>query len=588
MSSSWHNVPVGRPIQLDDGPQWIGIRLANEFNYRNQTTLGYGIDSRSTARILTDGEEAWLDGQFDTPWGGAHDAFIDAHAAVMFPETSDYHVRGRVITDLLTTRHPARARFALFVQNHFSTWMSKAGSTAKWEEHRTFRDAGLTRFQDLLLTSATSPAMMVYLDQQNSLGRQLNENYAREVMELHTVGVQAGYRQEDVTNLAHLLTGWGAQREAAMDGGRVEFQYRFSPYLNHADPVDVFGLSIPAAQSPETADDRIRMVIAADATCLIAPAPMATPKLKSTRKGRTLVALFLRGGIDGLNVLVPHGDKHYYEHRNHIAIPRPGGDANSCLDLDGFFGLHPAAASLMPLFKNGGAVALPAVGYAKNTRSHFEEQDTWETGVVGKTLSSDGWLNRHLGSSTGHGGIRAVAIGGNLPRMLRGRAPAYAIRGLGELAMPNLHGDPDVLRAALETAYCTKPDAGHAAMGELFSRTAAATLEGTRQLEAIAKQEYQPAHGAEYANTGIARQFRETARLIKAGIGTEVIQLDYGGWDTHNNQGGATGGFANRLRDLRHTVDFRDVLAETVSVHLGNPNTRHVIPDHDVKRVGML
>ena len=390
------------------------------------------------------------------------------------------------------------------------------------------------------------------------------------------------------------------------------------------------------------------------------------PKLQPTRKGKTLVALFLRGGIDGLNVLVPHGDKHYYQHRNRIAIPRPGGDANSCLDLDGFFGLHPAAASLMPLFKNGGAVALPAVGYAKNTRSHFEEQDTWETGVVGETLSSDGWLNRHLASSTGHGGIRAVAIGGNLPRMLRGRAPAYAIRGIGDLAMPELHGDPDILRAALETAYCTKPKADNAAMQDLLSRTAAATLEGTRQLEAIAKQEYQPANGAEYGNSGIARQFRETARLIKAGIGTEVIQLDYGGWDTHNNQGGATGGFANRLRDLsdamaafhqdlgdamedvlvltlsdfgrtvrengtngtdhgwancmialggslakpdkpvfgewpglapeqlhvkrdlRHTIDFRDVLAETVTGHLGNSNTGHVIPDHEVTRVGMI
>ena len=228
---------------------------------RLATTLGYGMDARTMAAILTDGEAAWLDGQFDTTWGGPHDALTDDLASVYFPDRSDNHVRGRVITDLLATRHPARARFALFVQNHFSTWMSKTGSTAKWEEHRTFRDAGFTRFQDLLLTSATSPAMMVYLDQQNSLGRQLNENYAREVMELHTVGVHAGYRQEDVTSLAQLLTGWGAQREAAMDGGNVEFQYRFSPYLNDGDPVDVFGLSIPEAQTPETADDRIRMVI---------------------------------------------------------------------------------------------------------------------------------------------------------------------------------------------------------------------------------------------------------------------------------------------------------------------------------------
>jgi len=402
----------------------------------------------------------------------------------------------------------------------------------------------------------------------------------------------------------------------------------------------------------------------------LAPGPLfagMAPDIRPTRKGKTLVAVFLRGGIDGLNLVVPHGDRDYYNHRSSIAIPRPaGGNADSCRDLDGYFGLHPAAASLIPLFKNSSARALHAVGYAKNTRSHFEEQDTWETGVVGNTLSADGWLNRHLASSSGHGTIRAVAIGGNLPRILRGKAPAYAIRGIADLAMPTLPGDPEILRAALETAYCTTPDAAHQPLADLLSQTASATLEGTRQLEAIAKQLYQPAHGAQYAKTGIATQFREAARLIKAGLGTEVIQIDYGGWDTHNNQGGPTGGFANRLRDLtqamtafhtdlgdqindvlvltlsdfgrtvrqngtngtdhgwancmialggslapsdkpvlgdwptlasdnlhqnrdlKHTTDFRDVLAEAVSHHLGNPNTSHIIPHHTQTPVGLV
>jgi uncharacterized protein (DUF1501 family) len=390
------------------------------------------------------------------------------------------------------------------------------------------------------------------------------------------------------------------------------------------------------------------------------------PQLQPVRKGKTLVAVFLRGGIDGLNFVVPHGDPDYYTHRKAIAIPRPSGDPNTCRDLDGFFGLHPAAVSLMPLFKDHRAVALQAVGYAENTRSHFEEQDTWETGVIGNSLSSDGWLNRHLASSTGHGSIRAVAIGGNLPRILRGRAPAYAIRGIADLGMPQMRGDAEAIRAALATAYCTKPAAGRSALADLLSQTAAATLEGTRQLEAIAKQEYQPANGANYGKAGIALQFREAARLIKAGIGTELIQLDFGGWDTHNNQGNANGGYATRLRelcgamtaftkdlgdamndvlvltlsdfgrtvaengtngtdhgwancmialggglaqsdkpvrgewpglapenlhqkrDLRHTTDFRDVLAEAVSSHLGNPNTGHVIPNHPCMPVGLL
>ncbi|MES2980755.1 MAG: DUF1501 domain-containing protein [Verrucomicrobiota bacterium] len=390
--------------------------------------------------------------------------------------------------------------------------------------------------------------------------------------------------------------------------------------------------------------------------------PVANP----VTKGRTLVAVFLRGGIDGLNLVIPYGDPDYYKHRKNIAIPKPARDGKSALDLDGFFGLHPVAASLAPLFKDRTAVALQAVGYEKNTRSHFEEQDTWETGVIGNSLSSDGWLNRHLASSSGHGSIRAVAIGGNLPRILRGRAPAYAIRGIADLSMPRMHGDPNVVRAALEAAYCTKPDAKHASSNELLSKTAAATLEGTRQLEAVAKAEYKPANDAKYGSTGIAKQFLEAARLIKSGIGTELIQLDYGGWDTHNAQGGVNGGYANRLRDLsdamaafakdlgdqmndvlvltlsdfgrtvaengtsgtdhgwancmiamgggvakndkpvlgewpglavdnlyqkrdlKHTTDFRDVLGEVVSTHLGNTNIAHIIPGHEHKPVGMI
>jgi uncharacterized protein (DUF1501 family) len=172
------------------------------------------------------------------------------------------------------------------------------------------------------------------------------------------------------------------------------------------------------------------------------------PIIKPVNKGRTLVAVFLRGGIDGLNLVVPHGDQDYYKHRKNIAIAKPARDGKSALDLDGFFGLHPFAASLEPLFKDRSAVALQAVGYEKNTRSHFEEQDRWETGVIGNSLSSDGWLNRHLASSTGHGSIRAVSIGGSLPRILRGRAPAYAIRGIADLSMPRMYGDADVARGA--------------------------------------------------------------------------------------------------------------------------------------------
>ncbi|MEY3395007.1 MAG: hypothetical protein RL346_1243 [Verrucomicrobiota bacterium] len=236
-----------------DLPYPRAVRLANR--------LAYGQDPLTMISILTQGEDLWLNRETTSSWGSTHDQLCEAHARLWFADGGDSNLRGRVISHLLTTRNPVRHRFSLFAQNHFSTWMAKTGAGAKWRENQEFRDAGITRFNDLLLTSATSPAMMVYLDQQNSLALQLNENYAREVMELHTVGVHGGYQQSDVTNLAHLLTGWGAQREATMDGMAMDYNYRFSPYLNEDQPFEIFGLSIPKSDSLETSDDRIAQII---------------------------------------------------------------------------------------------------------------------------------------------------------------------------------------------------------------------------------------------------------------------------------------------------------------------------------------
>lgn len=269
------------------------------------------------------------------------------------------------------------------------------------------------------------------------------------------------------------------------------------------------------------------------------------------RRNKTLVTLFLRGGMDGLNLVVPYGDLDYYKIRQRIAIPRPGQDRGA-LDLDGFFGLHPSAKALLPLFRSGQAVALQAVGYDKNTRSHFEEQDTWETGVIGNTVSSDGWLNRHLISSEGHGPIRAISIGDNLPRILRGKAAAYAIRGISDLSMPKTVAGEDTVMAALEHAYCTEPHADFTAARDLLAQTADSTLDGIRQLKKIAAENYQP--GAKYPKGRLGDQLREAARLIKANVGLEVVEVDYDGWDTHNNQGGVDGNYARLVQTLAESV----------------------------------
>ena len=397
------------------------------------------------------------------------------------------------------------------------------------------------------------------------------------------------------------------------------------------------------------------------------------PSVTSTR-GKTLVVIFLRGGADGLNLIVPFGDPFYAKLRPTLAMASPtkaAGD-QAAIDLDGFFGLHPRLSELKPLFDQNLMCAAHAVGYDKNTRSHFEEQDTWETGIVGNTIASDGWVNRHLSTSEGHGRIRAVSIGDTLPRILRGKSVAYALRGVEDLSPPAADGlDAAQMHAALEHAYCTPMPEHRAAASDLLSQTAAGTLEAVKDLRSIAATKYEPAQP--YPKTGLAQKLLQVARLIKADVGLEVAEIDYGGWDTHQDQGRGPGGqlanlagelagaisaftadmgdrmndvllvtltdfgrtagengtggtdhgWANCMllaggavqkaaanrdaakkvitnwpglapdqlhenRDLLHTTDFRDVLAELVRVHLGNPNLAAVLPSHDFKPVGVV
>ena len=304
---------------------------------------------------------------------------------------------------------------------------------------------------------------------------------------------------------------------------------------------------------------------------LFSMAGAAEPAPCTVRRGKTLVVIFLRGGADGLNLVIPFGDPHYAQLRKSIEVPATGADA--AIDLDGFFALHPRLAPLTPLFDSGLAVAAHAVGYDKNTRSHFQEQDVWETGIVGNTVGSDGWLNRHLATSQGHGRIRAVAIGDNLPRILHGKVPAYAIRGIEDLTLPgDDRGRTEILAAGLEHAYCTPPREHIGSARDLLARTTGATLQGMKELQHLTDGHYQPS--APYPQTELARRLMQVARLIKADVGLEVAEVDYGGWDTHQDQGrGAGGTFGNLAGGLAGAMaafaaDLGDRMDDVVVVTL--------------------
>jgi uncharacterized protein (DUF1501 family) len=145
----------------------------------------------------------------------------------------------------------------------------------------------------------------------------------------------------------------------------------------------------------------------------------ADPGLRAKR----LVVIFQRGGTDGLNIVVPHGEPSYYALRPTISIPR-----KALLDLDGFFGLHPAMASLHPLWKEKHMAIVQAVGSPDPTRSHFDGQDFMESGTPGVKATPDGWLNRALQEGPAAAPpLRAIGLGRVLPRILSGKQTAVAV-----------------------------------------------------------------------------------------------------------------------------------------------------------------
>src|ERR1700682_4916117 len=133
---------------------------------------------------------------------------------------------------------------------------------------------------------------------------------------------------------------------------------------------------------------------------------------------KTLIAIFQRGAVDGLNMVVPHGEHSYYDLRPTIAIPRPqAGNAEAAIDLDGFCGLHPSLQPFKPLWDSRRLAIVEAAGSPDNTRSHFDAQDYMESATPGMMSTSDGWLNRLLQSKPDpdRSLFRAVSMTQNMP-----------------------------------------------------------------------------------------------------------------------------------------------------------------------------
>jgi len=284
----------------------------------------------------------------------------------------------------------------------------------------------------------------------------------------------------------------------------------------------------------------------------------------SNQRKRVLVAIFQRGAVDGLNMVVPFGEKRYYDLRPSIAIPAPGKPGESAIDLDGFFGLHPALAPLKPIYDAGALAVVHAAGSPDPTRSHFDAQDYMESGTPGRKATADGWLNRALpaNGSSPLSPVRAVSLGTELPRALRGRNSAVAINNLGDFKVRDPIGSD-----TFEAMYAGTLD-------KALNHTGRDTIDAMKLMQSLQQQRYTPANGAKYPNGRLGQSLQQIAQLIKADVGLEVAFTDVGGWDTHVNESGgtpATGQLANLLGNFGQALaafhqDMGDRMADVAVV----------------------
>ncbi len=264
---------------------------------------------------------------------------------------------------------------------------------------------------------------------------------------------------------------------------------------------------------------------------------------------KTLIAIFQRGAVDGLNVVVPFGESAYYDLRPSIAIPKPAGsNAESAIDLDGFFGLHPALSPFKPLWDSKRLAIVHASGSPDNSRSHFDAQDYMESATPGVKSTPDGWLNRYLQNkkASQDSSFRAVSMTRTMPRVLMGPAPAVAMANLSDFTIRAGKSSADA-QTGFEAIYAQQSKDKLAGMGR-------ETFEAVNYLKKANPAQYQPDNGAVYPANPFGNSLRQIAQLIKADVGLEVAFTDIGGWDTHVNQGNARGQLANLLQQFSASI----------------------------------
>jgi uncharacterized protein (DUF1501 family) len=297
---------------------------------------------------------------------------------------------------------------------------------------------------------------------------------------------------------------------------------------------------------------------------------LAFASTPSAYEGDVLVVLSLRGGADGLSIVVPTGDPDYLMKRPTIGVPQ-----GALLPGDGIFGLHPELKPLQPLWQSGAFGAVHAVGQMDPTRSHFEALREMERGAPGASLRS-GWLDRALTQRGTGTPFQAVNLGDALPtQQLAGPAPVLAMSSVNSFVLDIADGD-DATYAATELArwrraLTTMYDGASAPI----AGPASAALSALRTTVGLKRGGYTPAPGASYdKDSDLAMALRDLARLIKAGVGLQVAAVEFDDWDMHDDLGTLSAGrLRGKLRELANalaafTTDLGPRLADVTIVTL--------------------
>lgn len=255
--------------------------------------------------------------------------------------------------------------------------------------------------------------------------------------------------------------------------------------------------------------------------------------------GKTLVVVFLRGGLDGLGTVVPRNDPILTSSRGQIGIP----DSKLLSLNSSAFGLHPSLSTVLPLYQQNKLAFVHAVGATDSNRDHFASQSLMERGTSNLSWPT-GWLDRVLELDGPGTTFRAVSEGPTVPKSLLNTTDAVAMKGIDSLVFSN--PDPDI-SDAMRTLYTGLDSPLESLMVNTLGAVAAAPD--------VQRTPKAPQNGAVYSADDFGAAMADIARLVRSGCGLRVATVDVGGWDVHSEAGNVDAGtMTNHLRDFGKTV----------------------------------